>query len=190
MEKQTIIKLVIPLVLLSSVYSGIFYNLAIWLKDSILETYWSFFITSSTFTATMTITFIIFTIVLLLSIYYVDKIIIKPVIVVCVILIGFCSIYISFTTTIEWFFLYYFLMALSIAYLTPCLMKLAKDKIPSEKIEGYQQYIYYVTVIAWIVLSVLLFESLGNLYPASSWRMLYLVTGIINVASAPLIIIL
>ena len=190
MKKQTIIEFIIPIALLSSIYSGIYYNLAIWIKDSIFETYWSFFLTDSTFTTIMTITFIIFTIVLLVSIFYIDKLIKKPVMIFLVILIGFCSIYISFTTTIESNFLYFFLIGISIAYLTPCLKKMAENKVLSENMEGYYEYYFYITVVAWIVLSVILFTSLGNFYPASSWRFLYLITGIINIISAPLINIL
>ncbi|MFX1427563.1 MAG: hypothetical protein ACFFBE_13995, partial [Promethearchaeota archaeon] len=177
MKKQTIIGLVIPLVFLSSIYSGIYYNLAIWLRDSVFETYWSFFLTDFTFTTTLTITFILFTIILLVSILYVDKLILKPLMVFLVILIGFCSIYISFTTTIEWNFLYFFLMGISIAYLTPCLKKIADDKVISENLEGYEKHYFYITVFAWIVLSIILFKSLGKAFPASTWRFLYLITG-------------
>ena len=187
MKNQTIINFVIPLVFLTSIYSGIYYNLAIWLKEGIFESYWSFFVATDTFTLTLTITFIIFFLILLGSIYYVDKFTNKHILTICVILIGFCCIYISFTTTIEWLFLYFFLMAISIAYITPCLMKLTKDKVLPEKMEEYQKYSFPIFAIAWIILSVILFASLGRFYPKSSWRILYLITGIINIASSPLI---
>lgn len=187
MKKQTIIKFVIPLVLLTSIYSGIYYNLALWLKNGVFESYWSFFVPNSFFTTSLTITFLVFFVILISSIYYADKITNKQILTICVILIGFCCIYISFATTIEWYYLYFFLMATSIAYLTPCLMKLAKDRVMSERIEGYERNSFLIGAIAWIILSVILFALLGRLYPKASWRILYLITGIINIASSPLI---
>lgn len=187
MEKQTFFKFVIPLVFIASIYSGIFYNFAMWLNYGIFETYWSFFVTSSTFTNIITIAFITFVIVLLVSINFLDKIIKKPVIIFCIILIGFCCIYISLTFMVEWLFLYFFLMGLSIAYLTPCLLKLTTQVIGREiKKENYKHSLA-AFIIVWILLSALLFGVLGNFYPASSWRFLYLITGIINIAAAPLI---
>ena len=187
MEKQTFFKFVIPLVFIASIYSGVFYNFAIWLNDGIFETYWSFFVTSSTFTNIITIAFITLTIVLLVSINFIDKIIIKPIITFCIILIGFCCIYISFTFMLEWLFLYFFLMGLSIAYLTPCLLKLTTQVISAETKKDSYKYSFGVFIIVWILLSAILFGALGIFYPASSWRFLYLITGIINIAASPLI---
>lgn len=187
MEKQTFIKFVIPLVFIASIYSGVFYNFAIWLNYGIFETYWSFFVTSSTFTNILTITFITFTIVLLVSINFVDKIMIKPIITFAIIIIGFCCIYISFTFMIEWMFLYFFLMGLSIAYLSPCLLKLTTQVLRSEIKKTYYKYSFVAFILIWILLSAILFGALGVFYPASSWRFLYLITGIINIAASPLI---
>lgn len=187
MEKQTIIKLAIPFVFLASIYSGIFYNFVFWLNFSSFNTYWSFFITPSTFTDTMGIIFIVFTIVLLVSINLMDKITYKPIITFCIILIGFCCIYISVTFTVEWLFLYYFLMGLSIAYLTPCLIKLTNEKIKTESKKEKYKHSFAIIILIWLFVSAILFLGLGTFYPASSWRLLYLVTGIINIASSPLI---
>ncbi|MHA2283854.1 MAG: hypothetical protein ACXAC5_23685 [Promethearchaeota archaeon] len=187
MEKQTIIKLVIPFVFIASIYSGVFYNFIIWYNYGTFETYWSFFLTSSTFTNVMTITFITFTIVLIFSINFLDKITSKPIIIIGVILIGFCCIYISFTYTVEWFFLYYFLMGLSIAYITPCLLKLTTELMRAENKKESYRYSFIILIIVWLFLSAILFGALGIYYPRSSWRFLYLVTGIINIAASPLI---
>ncbi|MBY8984522.1 MAG: hypothetical protein KGD65_05630 [Candidatus Lokiarchaeota archaeon] len=187
MEKQTIIKLAIPFIFLASIYSGIFYNFVFWFNSSSFNTYWSFFITSSTFIDTITITFIAFTIVLLVSINMMDKISYKPILIFCFILIGFCCIYISLTIMVEWLFLFYFLMGLSIAYLTPCLIKLTTEKIKTENTKEKFKNSFAIIVLIWLFVSAMLFLGLGTYYPSSSWRLFYLVTGIINIASSPLI---
>lgn len=79
-------------------------------------------------------------------------------------------------------------MGLSIAYLTPCLLKLTSDVIKKEEItKSYYKSSFAIAIVTWIVVSGLLFGALGVLYPKSSWRVLYLITGIINIASSPLI---
>lgn len=190
MEKQTIINLVIPFVFIASIYSGVFYNFAIWFEYSIFTTYWSFFVTESTFTTIMSFTFIIFALVLLLSIYFLDKIISKPLMTFSIILIGFCCIYSSFTYVIEWYFLYFFLMGVSIAYLTPCLLKLTTEIIRPKVGKEPYKYSFALIIVAWLILSATLIYFLGDFYPKSSWRILYLITGIINIAASPLISIL
>ena len=187
MEKLTIIKLAVPLVFIASIYSGVFYNFAIWLNYGVFESYWSFFVSSSTFTNILAITFIAFTIVLLVSTNFLDKIISKPIISVCIVLIGFCCIYISLTFRVEWLFLYFFLMGLSIAYLTPCLLKLTTEVMRTKTKKESYKYTFAISIIAWLLISALVFEFLGNFYPTSSWRFIYLITGIINIASAPFI---
>ncbi|MHA1933295.1 MAG: hypothetical protein ACW96X_12180 [Promethearchaeota archaeon] len=187
MEKQTIIKLVIPFVFIASIYSGVFYNFAVWFNYGILETYWSFFVTSATLTNALTIAFIIFTIVLLVSTNFVDKISKKPIIIFCIILIGFCCLFISLTYTVEWLFLYFILMGLSIAYLTPCLLKLAKEVLVADTNKEPNKYSFIITIFVWLFLSAILYGALGIFYPLSSWRFLYLITGIINIVAAPLI---
>lgn len=188
MEKRTIIRrLAIPFAFLASIYSGVFYNFVMWYNYGVFESYWSFFVTPSTFINTMTITFITFFVVLLVSINFLEKVISKPVITFCIILIGFCCIYISITYVLEWFFLYYFLMGLSIAYLTPCLLKLTTEAVGTETKKGYHKHSFAIIIIVWLTISAMLFWALGIFYPTSSWRFLYLITGIINIASSPLI---
>jgi MFS family permease len=187
MEKQTIIKLVIPFVFIASIYSGVFYNFAVWFNYNILETYWSFFVNSSTLTNAITIAFITFIIVLLISTNFVNKIVKKPLIIFCIILIGFCCIYISFISTVEWLFLYFILMGISAAYLTPCLLKLTNEALPANPKKESYKYSFIILVILWLLISGILYGALGILYPLSTWRFLYLITGIINIAAAPLI---
>ncbi|MFX1454477.1 MAG: hypothetical protein ACFFDB_03800 [Promethearchaeota archaeon] len=190
MVKQTILKLGIPILFLASIYSGIYYNFAIWYNYSTFESYFSFFVASSTFTNGIAIAFIIFMILLVVSINFINKIVIKPIMTFFVVLIGFCCVYISFTFRLEWFNLYFILMGISVAYLTPCLIKLTSDILRERTERTLSRQAFAVISIIWIIVSASLFGALGTYYPASSWRILYLVTGIINIASSPLISLL
>jgi hypothetical protein len=78
-------------------------------------------------------------------------------------------------------------MGLSIAYLTPCLLKLTTEVIHAETKKGSYKYSFIIVIIVWLILSAILFGALGIIYPTSSWRVLYLITGIINIAASPLI---
>jgi MFS family permease len=138
----------------------------------------------------MAITFIVIIVILIFSIKYIDKIALKPVISFFIILIGFCSIYISFNITVEWLLLYYFLMGLSIAYLTPVLLKVTTDKMKTKTPKDYYKHSFTAGIIVWLFVSAILFNGLGVYYPTSSWRFLYLIMGIINIASSPLISLL
>jgi MFS family permease len=104
-----------------------------------------------------------------------------------IILIGFCCIYSSITYVIEWYFLYFFLTGVSIAYLTPCLLKLTTEAISPRIKKSYHKHSFTLIVLVWLILSAVLIQILGVYIPKSSWRFLYLITGIINIASSPLV---
>lgn len=78
-------------------------------------------------------------------------------------------------------------MGISIAYLTPCLIKLTTDVKRVETKKIYVKLSFPISIIVWLIISAIMFGALGILYPSSSWRVLYLITGIINIASSPLI---
>ncbi|KKK45343.1 hypothetical protein LCGC14_0695570 [marine sediment metagenome] len=77
MEKQRNKKFIVPIVLLASIYSGLIYNFLLLKDRSSLESLGSLFTSGASLSNVFALTFIIFTLILLLSIKYVDKITFK-----------------------------------------------------------------------------------------------------------------
>jgi len=181
MEKQTIIKLILPIALISSIYSVVIYNILVFTSPKSLETHYSFFLTSSTFTTAATLTFILFLVTLIISIKYLDKITNQQIIIAFSIIVGFCSILAGISWFIEIFFLDFILVGVLIAYLTPAVNKFTSDKINSEYKNDNYLYILPVSIVIWILISWIFF----TLYGETIWRFLYIITGIINISATP-----
>jgi hypothetical protein len=66
-------------------------------------------------------------------------------------------------------------------------LKLAKEVLVADTNKEPNKYSFIITIFVWLFLSAILYGALGIFYPLSSWRFLYLITGIINIVAAPLI---
>jgi MFS family permease len=97
-----------------------------------------------------------------------------------IIIIGFCCVFASLTWTWEVVVLVFILMSSVLAYLIPVILKYTSEKVQNK--HRRVKLIFPLGVLIWILISYLLFFVVG-----SSWRVLYFVTGIINIISAILI---
>lgn len=184
MEKLTIKQATVVILFLTSIYSGLIYIFLLIPEISLLNDYGSNFGTVSSITNVVALAFIIFTLVLLVSIYFLEKIMKRPIITGSIIIVGALYLFVSFTWVIELFYLSLILTVLVIGYLTPSLIKYTSDLIDPETNKSYSKYILPICVIFWFLISWFLFDFFEN---ESTWRLLYMVTGIINIVSSAFI---
>ncbi|MFX0000079.1 MAG: hypothetical protein ACFE9Q_06430 [Candidatus Hodarchaeota archaeon] len=183
MENRTILNFFIPFAVISSVFCGQVYNFLLFYQATTLESHWSIFTTDFTFANLMAITFILFALTFLISFYFQKKVAKESMIIAAIILIGFSCIYASLIWTWEVVILVFLLTAIATAYLIPVFARLISDKISREKLNQRSALILPVSALIWILISLVLFRFFG----ASSWRMLYFITGVINISSSFLI---
>jgi len=179
MQKQMIYKFFIPIAFLASIFSGPVYNLLVFLNTSILESHWSIYLDPIVFANVLAISFILFAVIFLISIKYIEKVLKEPLIILAIIVIGFCSIFVGLTWVFDIIFLSYIISGSAFAYLIPTLAKYTTDKIQNVSEDNRIKLVFPVSSLIWIIISFALFFTFG-----ASWRFLYFVFGTINIISS------
>ena len=181
MKKITIFNCIVPLVFISTIFMGPVFNFFVFLYRKIINSYWSFFITNIMFADLMAFTFVLFTIIFIISFHYSEKIALEPVIFLGTVIIGYCCIYSAFVYNWLTYFLLFLTTGIVMGFMIPKIIELMyiishkEDKIKNEI------YIIPVCAIIWLIIQGSIFEIIG----LQSWRVLYFVIGIINIISAP-----
>ncbi|MFX0137904.1 MAG: hypothetical protein ACFFDN_29955, partial [Candidatus Hodarchaeota archaeon] len=132
MDKRIILKFFVPVVVLSSICTGPLYNLLLFLNPAVLESHWTFYYDNYFFANLMVCSFIFFIVIFFISMKYVEKITNEQLIVVCIILIGFCSIFVGLAWRWEIFIFVYLSTSIASAYIIPVLLNVVSNKIHSE----------------------------------------------------------
>ncbi len=181
MENQTILKFFIPFAVLSSIFSGPVYNLLMFLNPNTLESHWSIFVYTIPIANLMALSFVLFSVIFVISMRFVDKIAKEPLIISAIIIIGYSSIFASLLWTWEIVILVFLITSSLLAYLIPVLSRFASNKIQNRSKRG--KLIFPISSLIWVLISFALFFTIGD-----AWRILYFVTGIINICASSVII--
>lgn len=185
MEKITILKFIIPLVFLSSIFMGPVFNFILFLYRKILNSYWGFFINNIMFADLMALTFVIFTFIFILTYHYSEKFAFKPVLFLGIIIIGYCCIYSAFAWNWVIYALFFLITGMIMGSILPKIIELLYDIAHKEDKKRYYIIIFPLSAIIWLIIQGVIFERIGM----QSWRVLYLIIGIINIISAPMILL-
>ena len=179
MQKQTILKFILPTAILASIFSGPTYNLLYFLNINTLESHWSLYFDNEYYSNLMALCFILFTLIFILSTRYIDKILKEQFIVVGLLIVGFCCIYASLIWVREIVVLVFIITSLIMAYVTPMIIKYSSNRA-GERFENRRFLLVLpLSALVWIIISMTLFNIIGGY-----WRFLYMVTGIINILSS------
>ena len=184
MEKLTNKEFITPTVLIASVYSTLIYNFFMMAYRSVLDTDWSLFINNNSLANVLALAFLLFIVVLVVSITYTEKINSKILITIVIILISLSGYVVAAFWTLEWFILNFVVVGVSIAYLTPCLTRLSTEMVGPEPERDYYKMIYPISVILWIGISAALFYYIED---ELIWRFLYIITSGFNIAGSLMI---
>jgi hypothetical protein len=127
----------------------------------------------------MALSFILFTVIFLLTTRYIDKLLKEQFIVLSMVIIGFCSIYASLIWIWEIVFLVFIVTSVALAFLIPMIIKYTSIMV--EKNYTNRRYLLAlpVSTVCWIVVTIILFNIIGV-----HWRFLFVITGIINISSS------
>jgi MFS family permease len=179
MEKLTLVKFFLPVILISSLILGPFLNLLTFLNTWVLETHWSIYINDIAFANLMTLSFILFTIVFILAMRFVEKLANDTFITIAIIVIGFSCIFAGLIWNWQMVFLVFVITSISLGFLIPTVTKYTSD-IFHKKFENPRVVLVFpIGIFIWILIYLILFITMG-----SSWRMLFFVGGIINILSS------
>ncbi len=107
----------------------------------------------------------------------------EPAISFSLILIGFNCIYAAFTTTWPIYVITFIIIGGTIAFALPKIFALINDIAKTERVRTYHISIIPVSSVIWLLIQSIIFELLG----IQLWRTLYIIIGIINIVSAPII---
>lgn len=179
MVPQTFYKFLIPTAILSSVFIGPAYNLLIFLNTHILESHWSIYIDNVEFANLMALSFILFTLIFIISSKFVEKLTKEPLIITGIIIIAFSCIYAGLTWVWEIVILAFIITSSTIAFLIPVIIKYTSDKIEKKYENKLSKFVLPISTLLWIMISFALFTYIGD-----AWRLLYFVAGGINIISA------
>ncbi|MFX1419496.1 MAG: hypothetical protein ACFE9N_11305 [Promethearchaeota archaeon] len=179
MQKQLIYKFFIPIAFLSSVFSGPVYNLLVFLNITILESHWSIYYNPYVFANVLAISFILFTAIFIVTVKYIEKAVKESLMILAIIVIGYCSVFVGLTWVFEIIILTFILSGCALAYLIPSITKVASDKIQKSSSNKLIRYVFPLSSLIWIIISFALFSSFGE-----SWRILYFIIGAINIISS------
>lgn len=177
MENLTILKLFIPIAVLSSIFSGPFYNLLMFLNPHVLESHWSIFVYIVPIASLMALSFILFSIIFIVSMRFLDKITKEPLIISAIIIIGYSSIFAGLLWTWEIIILVFLISSSLLAYLIPVLIRFISTKLQNET--DRSKLVFPICSLIWLIISFTLFFTIGD-----AWRTLYFVTGIINICAS------
>ncbi|MFW9819440.1 MAG: hypothetical protein ACFFE5_07505 [Candidatus Thorarchaeota archaeon] len=186
MKKLTIVKFFLPFLVIASVFSGPMYNLLLFLNVGIIESHWSLYYNPILFANIMAISFVLFTILFMITTRWIDKILKELYIIIGILIIGFCCIFASLIWVWEIILLVYIVMGIASALLIPMLMSYIANTV-REKYESRRRYslILPLGALFWIAISFVLFTFLG-----AQWRVFYMITGVINIISSLIFLII
>lgn len=184
MEKKSIFKFFIPFAILSGIFTGPLYNLLTFLNTGVLESHWSIYVSNLVFANLMALCFILFAVVFILSMQYVEQITKEPLIILSTGLIGFSCIYASFIWVWDVVVLVFIITSVATGYLIPAIIKFTSDK--AQKEYGNLRYglVLPISTLIWLFITSILFTVAGL-----PWRGLFLVFGIISIASSFIILL-
>lgn len=183
MEKIENLRFYIPLIFVASIFLGPVFNFLMFFYKKIPNSYWSFYITTIQFADIMALTFILFSVVFIITFTFLKNIAKEPAISLSLILIGFNCIYAAFTTTWPFYVITFIIIGGTIAFALPKIFELINDIAKTEGVRTYHLSIIPVSSVIWLLIQSIIFELLG----LQLWRTLYIIIGIINLVSAPII---
>lgn len=183
MEIQTIFKFFVPIAILSSIFIGPTYNLLVFLNTQILESHWSIYINEIAFANLMTLSFILFTVLFIISMKFVEKLTKEPLMIVGIIVIAFSSVFAGLIWVWEIVILTFIMSGATLAFLIPVITKYTSDKVQKEYENGRYILTLPIASLLWIFISLALFALIGE----ASWRTLYFISGGINIIAAILV---
>jgi len=183
METQTIYKFFVPIAILSSIFIGPAYNLLVFLNTHILESHWSIYINEIAFANLMALSFILFTVLFIISMKFVEKLTKEPLMIAGIIIIAFSSVFAGLIWVWEIVILTFILSGATLAFLIPVVTKYTSDKVKKEYENERYILILPIASLVWIFISLALFAFIGE----ASWRILYFISGGINVTAAILV---
>jgi MFS family permease len=179
MEKLTIFRIFIPVLILSSLILGPLLNLLTFLNTWVLETHWSIYINDLEFANLMTLSFILFTVVFIITMKFIEKLAKDTFIAIAMVIIGFSCIFAGLLWNWQIVFLVFTITSVSLAFLIPTLTKYASDII-HEKFENPRVAMFFpISLLIWVLIFLSLFATMG-----SSWRILFYIGGGINILSS------
>ena len=179
MQKVTILKFFLPIAILASIFSGPLYNLLLFLNIWVIETHLSLFFDPIFFSTLIALSFILFTVIFIISTRYIEKLMKEQFMILGILLIGFCCIFASLIWVLEIVIMVFFITSAATAFLIPIFLKYTSN-IAQKKYENKQlSFILPLSALIWISISFLLFNMIGI-----HWRFLYLITGVINILSS------
>ena len=173
-------RLIIPWVVLSSIFIGVVFNFLSFIYPGIIDNVGSWFITTLNFSDLLAITFIVFTIILLITIKFIDKIAHRSTLIICVILTGFSLIYTSFSWNWQIYFLNFLITGVGIGFIFPIITRLMIRVLPSEGKKKPYLIFFLLTIVIWVISSGFIFMQIGIKF----WRLLFIVVGSINIFSS------
>lgn len=183
MEKIENLRFYIPLIFVASIFLGPVFNFLMFFYKKIPNSYWSFYITTIKFADIMALTFILFSVVFIITFTFLKNIAKEPAISFSLIIIGFNCIYAAFTTTWPFYVITFIIIGGTIAFALPKIFALINDIAKTERVRTYHLSIIPVSSVIWLLIQSIIFEVLG----IQLWRTLYIIIGIINIVSAPII---
>lgn len=179
MHKLSIFKFFIPFAFITSIFSGLVYNLLYFLNVQVVESQWSIYFDTNSFSILMSLCFILFAIILITSMRWIEKILNERFIIVGILLIGFCCIFASFIITWEVIVLVFMVSSIVIAFIIPMLGRYTSNIVRNKYQNSRYKLVFPICGLIWALISFVLFTLFG-VY----WRFLYLFTGIINIIAS------
>ncbi|MFX1321972.1 MAG: hypothetical protein ACFFAQ_10035 [Promethearchaeota archaeon] len=183
MEKIENLRFYIPLIFAASIFLGPVFNFVMFFYKKIPNTFWSFYITTMQFADIMALTFILFSVVFVITYTFLKNIAKEPAIAISLIIIGFSCIYAAFTTTWPFYVMTFIIIGGTIAFALPIIFTLMNDITKTEGARFFHLSIIPVSSVIWLLIQGIIFEVLGM----QLWRILYIIIGIINFVSAPIL---
>ena len=174
----------IPFVILSSNFVGVVLNFLSFYNPEIVNNAGSWFITPVRFADLLAITFIVFTIILLTTIKFIDKIARDSTLIICVIFTGFSLIYTSFSWNWQTYFINFLITGVGIGFIFPIIIRLMIRVLPTDQSKTPYLIFFLLTIVMWVISFGYIFMQIGVRF----WRLLYIIVGTINIFSSILII--
>ncbi|MFW9939861.1 MAG: hypothetical protein ACFFFT_02380 [Candidatus Thorarchaeota archaeon] len=184
MIRQLYIRFAIPCAIISSVFVGVVLNFLSFLDPSIIDNDGSWFISSIRFADLLAITLILFTVISLTTIKFIEKIPHDTVLIVCVILTGFSLIYTSFSWNWQIYFMNFLITSIGISLILPIFIELMTGILPSDLSKTPYLIFFFLTIVIWVLTFSIIYLLIGVRF----WRLLYIIVGTINIFSSILII--
>lgn len=184
MMRQLYIRFAIPCVIISSVFVGVVLNFLSFFDPSIINNDGSWFITPIRFADLLAITLIIFTVISIMTIKFIEKIPRSTILIICVILTGFGLIYTSFSWNWQIYFMNFLITSIGISLILPIFIELMIRVLPSDLSKTPYLIFFFLTIVIWVLTFGIIFMLIGVRF----WRLLYIVVGTINIFSSILII--